>query len=86
MTRKRKTKGGVQPADIYAGSVLRALRIQKGWSQEKLASAIGLSFQQIQKYERGTNRMSVGRVDQIAKALECSPLIFFLRDDRDLPC
>lgn len=73
----KKTKGKPSPADIYAGSVLKALRQKKGFSQEELADQVGITFQQIQKYEKGTNRMSVGRIDQFSKILEVSPIVFF---------
>lgn len=76
----QKTKGSVEPADIYAGLVLKALREQQGLSQENLAEQTGITFQQIQKYEKGKNRMSVGRIDRISKILKVSPLVFFETD------
>ena len=73
----KKTKGSVEAADIYAGLVLKALREQQGLSQESLAEQTGITFQQIQKYENGKNRMSVGRIDRISKILKVSPIVFF---------
>jgi transcriptional regulator with XRE-family HTH domain len=52
-------------------------RLMLGLSQEKLAKAIGLTFQQVQKYERGTNRMGASRLQQIANVLEVPVTFFF---------
>lgn len=65
------------PADIYAGKMLRRLRICKGLSQNQLGNVVGLTFQQIQKYERGENRMSVSRIYQFCETLKASPMEFF---------
>lgn len=59
-------------ADAQFGAKVRALRIQVGMSQDALAGAIGVSFQQVQKYEKGVNRVSYVRAQQIAKALGCT--------------
>jgi len=58
------------PIDVKAGSRIRAARTAKGWSQDQLARACGITFQQIQKYEHGDNRVSVSRLVQICDALE----------------
>lgn len=58
----RKTKGSADKVDKYAGAVLRNLRMQADMSQETLASHVDVTFQQVQKYERGTNRMSASRL------------------------
>lgn len=58
--------------DVIAGSNVRRLRMLQGISQEKLGDSLGLTFQQVQKYEKGTNRMGSSRLVQIAKALNCS--------------
>lgn len=63
--------------DKYAGKVLRQIRVAKGFTQEKLAEKIYLSFQQLQKYEKGKSKMSIGMVSRIAKALEVDPSLFF---------
>ena len=53
------------PVDKYVGSRVRMRRIMLGMSQEKLGEALGLTFQQIQKYEKGTNRVGASRIQQI---------------------
>jgi transcriptional regulator with XRE-family HTH domain len=58
------------PIDKYVGSRIRMRRIMLGMSQEKLGDALGLTFQQIQKYEKGTNRVGASRLQQIADALQ----------------
>lgn len=57
------------PVDKYVGSRVRMRRIMLGMSQEKLGKALGLTFQQIQKYEKGTNRVGASRIQQIAEVL-----------------
>jgi len=59
--------------DVTAGRLLREQRLARGMSQVTLAEACGVSFQQIQKYENGTNRISVSRLVQICKVLSCRP-------------
>lgn len=76
MTTKRKTKGTPDNVDVHVGQRLRIRRSLLGMSQEKLAEAIGLTFQQIQKYERGTNRVSAGRLYQFSKILGV-PIAYF---------
>ena len=61
--------------DKHVGSRVRMRRLMLGMSQEKLADAIGLTFQQVQKYEKGLNRVSVGRLHQICEVLKV-PLSF----------
>jgi transcriptional regulator with XRE-family HTH domain len=69
------------PDDVALGIAIRQRRMLLGISQEKLAAAVGLTFQQIQKYEKGTNRVSWGRLRQITAALECSvPVLMDLAD------
>jgi transcriptional regulator with XRE-family HTH domain len=62
--------------DKHVGSRVRARRLKIGMSQEKLGETLGLSFQQVQKYEKGTNRIGSGRLHQIATALQV-PISFF---------
>jgi transcriptional regulator with XRE-family HTH domain len=57
------------PLDIEVGQRVRTFRLQKGLSQEKLGDRLGLTFQQVQKYEKGTNRISAGRLQRIANVL-----------------
>ncbi|MDB5468269.1 MAG: transcriptional regulator, family [Phenylobacterium sp.] len=59
------------PMDIALGAAVRIRRRTIGISQEALAEQCGVSFQQIQKYENGTNRISFSRLVQIARALKC---------------
>jgi transcriptional regulator with XRE-family HTH domain len=64
------------PTDKYVGSRLRMRRMILGMSQEKLADALGLTFQQVQKYEKGTNRISASRLQAISQILG-TPVHFF---------
>lgn len=73
---KRKTKGSPDKVDVHVGQRLRVRRSLLGMSQEKLAEAVGITFQQIQKYERGTNRVSAGRLFQFSKILDI-PVSYF---------
>jgi transcriptional regulator with XRE-family HTH domain len=67
----------VSAADIHVGRRVRAARLARRMSQEKLAEAVGVSFQQIQKYEKGVNRIGTGRLHSIAKLLELPVTYFF---------
>ncbi|MBN8979870.1 MAG: helix-turn-helix domain-containing protein [Rhizobiales bacterium] len=58
------------PVDKYVGSRVRMRRIMLGMSQEKLGDSLGLTFQQVQKYEKGTNRIGASRLQQIAEILQ----------------
>ncbi|MBV9993104.1 MAG: helix-turn-helix transcriptional regulator [Alphaproteobacteria bacterium] len=60
------------PLDIALGSRVRLRRKELGFSQDQLARSVGITFQQVQKYEHGTNRISFSRLVEIADALECS--------------
>jgi transcriptional regulator with XRE-family HTH domain len=59
-----KTKGKPDDVDVHVGNRLKIRRSLLGLSQEKLADAVGLTFQQVQKYEKGVNRISAGRFIQ----------------------
>lgn len=65
------------PVDVQVGARVRMRRMLVGMSQEKLGERIGLTFQQIQKYEKGTNRISASRMHQIADALNVPVSYFF---------
>lgn len=65
------------PIDIHVGKRMRARRIELGMSQEKLAEALGLTFQQVQKYEKATNRMGASRLYAVAKALQVTVTYFY---------
>lgn len=66
-----------RPVDIHVGHRLRQCRTLLGLSQEKLGEAVGLTFQQIQKYERGANRIGASRLFQLAQILGVSVGYFF---------
>jgi transcriptional regulator with XRE-family HTH domain len=70
----KKRRAGVE--DVEIGRKIRALRLERGLSQSGLADGIGLTFQQVQKYEKGTNRVSAGRLHKIAEMLN-TPIMFF---------
>jgi transcriptional regulator with XRE-family HTH domain len=65
------------PIDVYVGRRVRMRRIEIDMSQQDLGEHIGLTFQQIQKYEKGTNRIGASRIQQIGKALEAPASYFF---------
>lgn len=67
------------PIDKHVGSRVRMRRMMLDMSQGKLADAIGLTFQQVQKYEKGTNRMGSSRLQQIANTLQV-PVTFFFEE------
>src|SRR5437763_1358715 len=69
------------PIDIHVGSRVRLRRNMLGLSQEKLGEAIGLTFQQVQKYERGANRIGASRLHELSRVLDV-PVSFFF-DDMD---
>jgi transcriptional regulator with XRE-family HTH domain len=65
------------PVDKYVGSRIRMRRIMLGMSQEKLGESLGLTFQQIQKYEKGTNRVGASRLQQISEILQVPVAFLF---------
>jgi transcriptional regulator with XRE-family HTH domain len=67
------------PVDIHVGSRIRLRRNMLGMSQEKLGENLGITFQQIQKYEKGTNRVGASRLQAIAEILSV-PVSFFFED------
>lgn len=77
--RRRKTiaEDGPDPVDVHVGKRLRQRRTLLGMSQEKLAQAFGVSFQQVQKYERGANRISASRLYLLTKILDVPVTYFF---------
>lgn len=70
-------KRNPNPIDKYVGSRIRMQRLLIGMTQAKLGDAIGLTFQQVQKYEKGTNRVGASRLQQISSALGVAPAFFF---------
>lgn len=74
-TEKRKPN----PIDVHVGSRVRLRRTMSGMSQEKLGEALGITFQQIQKYEKGANRIGASRLQEISNVLN-TPISFFFED------
>jgi transcriptional regulator with XRE-family HTH domain len=67
----------INPTDKHVGARVRMRRMMLGMSQEKLGDALGLTFQQVQKYEKGTNRIGSSRLQQIANILQVPVSFFF---------
>ncbi|ESQ76880.1 helix-turn-helix domain-containing protein [Asticcacaulis sp. YBE204] len=65
---------GIHPVDRQVGLNIRRLRKARGWSQEILAEGIGITFQQVQKYERGTNRVSCSKLMDICERMQIHPV------------
>jgi transcriptional regulator with XRE-family HTH domain len=70
-------KGGAHPTDKPVGSRVRMRRLMLGRSQTQLAEALGVTFQQVQKYEKGTNRISASRLQQISDTFQVPVEFFF---------
>ena len=83
--REGKRRGGrpkidtLSPVDVHVGSRVRLRRTLLGMSQEKLGTAIGLTFQQVQKYERGANRIGASRLFDLSRVLDV-PVSFFFEE------
>ena len=77
--KKQTSRGGPHPIDVHVGFRLRLRRNLLGMSQTALGKAIGLTFQQIQKYERGVNRVSASRLFNLSRVLDV-PVSFFFED------
>jgi transcriptional regulator with XRE-family HTH domain len=71
--------GKPNPIDVHVGARVRLRRTLLGMSQEKLGEALGLTFQQVQKYERGTNRIGASRLFDLSRVLEV-PVSFFFEE------
>ena len=78
-SRGRTPDGGPNPIDTHVGNRIRLRRQLLGYSQEKLASLLGLTFQQVQKYEKGMNRVGASRLWDMGKVLGV-PISFFFED------
>src|SRR6201998_3918458 len=70
-------KKAPNPTDKHVGSRVRMRRMMLGMSQEKRGDALGLTFQQVQKYEKGTNRIGASRLQQISQILQVPVAFFF---------
>ena len=76
---ERQKRVGPNPVDVHVGARVRLRRTLMGLSQEKLGEAIGLTFQQVQKYERGANRIGASRLYDLSRVLDV-PVSFFFDD------
>ena len=81
-TRGRMPSGKPNPVDIHVGRRVRLRRTLLGLSQERLGEAIGLTFQQVQKYERGANRIGASRLWDLSRVLDC-PVSYFFEEMED---
>ena len=79
-----KKKGKASDYDKTIGRRLRLLRLERGLTQEQLAERLNITFQQIQKYEKGTNRVAAGRLQALAKILKVPPAYFFEEPDKEV--
>ncbi|OFX13994.1 MAG: transcriptional regulator [Alphaproteobacteria bacterium RIFOXYD12_FULL_60_8] len=78
-SRGRLPGGAPNPIDVHVGARVRLRRTLLGLSQEKLGESIGLTFQQVQKYERGANRIGCSRLYDLSRVLDV-PIAFFFDD------
>ena len=67
----------VHPVDIHVGKKIRQARLVRGMTQSAVAKELGLSFQQLQKYETGYNRVSASKLFELSQLLDVSPSYFF---------
>src|SRR5690349_4485531 len=74
---RRQKSDKPNPVDVHVGARMRMRRTLLGLSQEKLGDALGLTFQQVQKYERGANRIGASRLHQLSRALDVPVSYFF---------
>ena len=81
MPRRVTKSAGPHPVDIAVGKRVRLRRLQLSMSQTELAQQIGVTFQQVQKYEKGTNRISCSKLSEMAEALDCPITFFFFKKD-----
>lgn len=72
-------EGRASPIDVHVGARIRLRRTLLGMSQERLGEALGLTFQQVQKYERGVNRVGASRLFDLSRVLDV-PISFFFED------
>ena len=78
-TERSERESRPSPIDVHVGSRIRLRRTLLGMSQERLGDALGLTFQQVQKYERGVNRVGASRLFDISRVLDV-PISFFFED------
>ena len=72
-----QTPKSAHPVDIYVGQRLKMFRLKSGYTQTQLGNQVDLTFQQIQKYEKGANRMGASRLHQFSEILHIKPQDFF---------
>ncbi|MBE1236044.1 helix-turn-helix domain-containing protein [Phaeovibrio sulfidiphilus] len=82
-SRGRTPSGRPNPVDVHVGNRVRLRRTLLGMSQERLGEALGLTFQQVQKYERGANRIGASRLWDLSRVLDVSMSYFFDEMDDD---
>lgn len=78
-SRGRTPSGRPNPIDVHVGARVRLRRTLLGMSQEKLGESLGLTFQQVQKYERGANRIGASRLYDLSRVLDV-PVSYFFED------
>jgi transcriptional regulator with XRE-family HTH domain len=83
-SRPTVAEGGPHPVDVHVGGRVRLARLLAGRTQEWLGSQVGLTFQQIQKYERGANRVSCSMLSEFATALDRPVAWFFQENPSDV--
>lgn len=83
-SRGRTAEGEPNPIDVHVGGRIRLRRTLLGMSQEKLASILGLTFQQVQKYERGMNRVGASRLWDLSNVLGVPVSFFFDEIDKNI--
>src|SRR3954471_22921408 len=76
-TAARRGRGTAQEADRHIAARIRERRLELGLTQQQLAELVGVTYQQAHKYEKGDNRVAVGRLYLIARALDVEPAHFF---------
>ena len=84
ITSERMAGKKPNPVDAHVGSRVRLRRMLLGMSQERLGESMGLTFQQVQKYEKGVNRIGASRLFQISKILDV-PVQFFFEEAPHIP-
>jgi len=84
VSRGRTPSGKPNPVDVHVGGRVRLRRTLLGMSQEALGEAIGLTFQQVQKYERGANRIGASRLWDLSRALDVPMSYFFEEMDESV--
>ena len=77
MPGRTQLKDGPHPVDVHVGQRLRMRRTLLGLNQKKIAEALGLTFQQLQKYEKGANRVSASRLFELSQILDVPESFFF---------